>query len=226
MLITSSTPLMKEPSFTGANKPRDGWFASLAYRSRARVPQDEQSLNRLIEGSQARNKAQAITGQLVYDQQRFFQWIEGPADELSALWDSIKRDDRHGDIEVLGNQQIPARFFGDWSMKLATKQAASESPKPPGTQEPVLRELIDKVVIPQLARRHSADVVKTLRPAPHAKVMELAKLLISTDANAALQLFDELHAAVPAANQFYASVIEPAARCLGDFWKTDQDHEY
>jgi Sensors of blue-light using FAD len=226
MLITSSTPLLKEPSFTGANKPRDGWFASLAYRSRARVPQDEQSLNRLIEGSQLRNQAQAITGQLVYDDQRFFQWLEGPADELAVLWDSIKHDSRHSDIEVLGNQQIPARFFGDWSMKLATKNAMADNPKPPGMQEPVLQELIKNVVIPQLAARHLAEPKKTIRPAPHAKVMELAKLLISADANAALQLFEELHLAVPSLNQFYSSVIEPAARCLGDFWKTDQCSEF
>jgi Sensors of blue-light using FAD len=226
MLITSSTPLSKEPNFGGSHKPPDGWFSSLAYRSRARAPQNRSSLARLVEGSQARNKVHGITGQLVYEDQRFFQWLEGPAEEVAKLWSSIKHDERHGDIEVLGNQQIPARFFGDWSLKLDIDPIQFDPVRPATAQEPVLQDLIKNVVIPQLAARHSADPKKVLRPAAHPRVMELAKLLISTDPAAALNLFDDIHLAVPSLNQFYASVIEPTARALGDFWKTDQCTEF
>jgi Sensors of blue-light using FAD len=226
MLITSSTPLSREPVFGGGHRSSDGWLSSLAYRSKARTPQDHSSLSRLVESSQARNKAHDITGQLVYEDQRFFQWLEGPAEEVARLWNSIKQDDRHGDIEVLGNQEIPARFFGDWSLKLEINPGTINMPKTASTEEPVLQELIKNIVIPQLAARHSADPKKTIRPVAHPRVMELAKLLISNDPSSALQLFEDIHSAVPSLNQFYASVIEPTARALGDFWKTEQCTEF
>jgi Sensors of blue-light using FAD len=221
MLITSSQPLSREPTFgTSANVP-GAWLTSLAYRSRARKPQDQSSLDRLVEGSQIRNREHSITGQLTYQDQRFFQWIEGPGDEVKKLWESIKQDERHSDIEVLGNQQIPARFFGDWNMKLEINSGDFSISKPSVQAKPVLQELVKKVVIPQLVARHSGEAKKLAPPKAHKQVNELANLLIANDANAALQLFAEIHSQVPLLDQFYLTVIEPTARALGDFWMAE-----
>jgi hypothetical protein len=226
MLITSNTPLSQEPTFGGSGKNPDGWISSLAYRSRARRPQTDIELKRLVEASQERNRSKSITGQLIYEDQRFFQWIEGPGDELKDLWESIKRDPRHSDIEVLGNQQIPARFFGNWNLLLATPfqvPSVTGPALPPGA---LLPDLIKSVVIPQLAAKHAAKPKKVLSLAAHPRVAEFTKLLIATDANAALEMFKELHLAVPDLLAFYGSVIEPTARMLGDLWHSDECTEF
>jgi hypothetical protein len=235
MLITSSTPLAGEPTFGGpngsggagsSNGSANGWVASLAYRSRAKKPQTDSELAVLVQASQQRNRERSITGQLIYEDQRFFQWIEGPGDQLKDLWESIKRDPRHTDIEVLGNQQIPARFFGDWNLLLATKFEGPQNSKSTVKVDELLPDLIKNLVIPKLAAKHASKPKKILSVAPHTRVSELARLLIAADASAALQLFNELHESVSDLPSFYSSVIEPTARCLGDAWQAGDCSEF
>jgi hypothetical protein len=235
MLITSSTPLTGEPTFGGPNgygssskssSSSNGWLASLAYRSRARKPQSARELEVLVQSAQARNRERSITGQLIYEDQRFFQWIEGPGDQLQGLWESIKRDPRHTDIEVLGNQQIPARFFGDWNLLLATKFEGPQNAKSTVQSDELLPDLIKNLVIPKLAARHAAKPKKVLSVPAHPRVQELAKLLTASDVSAALQLFNELHESVADLPLFYGSVIEPTARCLGDAWQSGDCTEF
>jgi hypothetical protein len=235
MLITSSTPLIGEPSFGGpngsggagsSNGSSNGWVASLAYRSRAKKPQTDRELAVLVQASQQRNRERSITGQLIYEDQRFFQWIEGPGDQLKDLWEAIKRDPRHTDIEVLGNQQIPARFFGDWNLLLATKFEGPQNAKSSVKVDELLPDLIKNLVIPKLAAKHAAKPKKILTTPAHPRVNELAKLLIAADASAALQLFNELHDLVTDLPVFYSSVIEPAARRLGDAWQSGDCSEF
>jgi Sensors of blue-light using FAD len=235
MLITSSTPLTGEPNFDGpngsggagsSNGSSNGWVASLAYRSRAKKPQTDRELAVLVQASQQRNRERSITGQLIYEDQRFFQWIEGPGDQLKDLWEAIKRDPRHTDIEVLGNQQIPARFFGDWNLLLATKFEGPQNAKSSAKVDELLPDLIKNLVIPKLAAKHASKPKKILSTPAHPRVDELAKLLIAADASAALQLFNELHDLVTDLPAFYSSVIEPAARKLGDAWQTGECSEF
>jgi Sensors of blue-light using FAD len=235
MLITSSTPLEGEPSFGGpngtggagsSNGSSNGWVASLAYRSRAKKPQTDRELGVLVQASQQRNRERSITGQLIYEDQRFFQWIEGPGDQLKELWEAIKRDPRHTDIEVLGNQQIPARFFGDWNLLLATKFEGPQNAKTSVKADELLPDLIKNLVIPKLAAKHAAKPAKILSTPAHPRVDELSKLLIAADASAALQLFNELHDLVTDLPVFYSSVIEPAARKLGDAWQSGDCSEF
>jgi hypothetical protein len=227
MLITSSTPLTGEPNFGGSNNGApNGWVASLAYRSRAKKPQTDRELAVLVEASQERNRDRSITGQLIYEDQRFFQWIEGPGAQLQELWESIKRDPRHTDIEVLGNQQIPARFFGDWNLLLATKFDGAQNSKSAVTADELLPDLIKNLVIPKLAAKHASKPKKVISAQAHPRVQEFAKLLIAADASAALQLFSELHEAVADLPMFYNSVIEPTARCLGDAWQSGDCSEF
>jgi Sensors of blue-light using FAD len=235
MLITSSTPLAGEPSFGGpngsggagsSNGSSNGWVASLAYRSRAKKPQTDRELAVLVQASQQRNRERSITGQLIYEDQRFFQWIEGPGDQLKDLWEAIKRDPRHTDIEVLGNQQIPARFFGDWNLLLATKFEGPQNAKSSVKVDELLPDLIKNLVIPKLAAKHAAKPKKILSTPAHPRVDELAKLLTTADASAALELFNELHEQVTDLPVFYSSVIEPAARRLGDAWQSGDCSEF
>lgn len=110
-----------------ATADRSTWFSTLTYRSRAVAPMSELELHRLLRAAQIRNRAEGITGLVIYDSGRFFQWLEGPAEGLARVWDSVSRDPRHTGIEILGNQPTAERFFGDWDLKLSNRGAQADA---------------------------------------------------------------------------------------------------
>jgi hypothetical protein len=224
MLITSNRPLDGEPVF-GTGNAGNGTISSLAYRSRSRSAQTSQELTRLVGDSQERNRACGITGQLIYDNQRYFQWLEGPGEHLQQLWESIKRDNRHSDIEVLGNQQIPARFFSGWNLKLTTKFEANE-PSGSNPLESSLPSLIKNLVIPQLAAKHAKTPKKKITPPPHRRVKELAGYFVAIDPHLALDVFAEIKSEIEDLNLFYGSVVEPTARNLGDMVHSNECSDF
>ena len=98
---------------------------SLVYHSRASRPMSETDLDQLQREAAARNRAEGLTGLMIYDEGRFFQWLEGPEASLEKIWSSIQRDPRHGAIDVLGRSPAPIRCFGDWDMRLSTRSLAA-----------------------------------------------------------------------------------------------------
>ena len=95
-------------------------LSTMVYRSRAVRPLSALDLYRLSQAAQTRNRALSITGLVLYDDSHFFQWLEGPRDSLARVMRSILNDVRHTDIQILHDQPIADRCFGDWSMRLAT----------------------------------------------------------------------------------------------------------
>ena len=71
-----------------------------------------------------RNTAAGVTGMLLYLRGSFFQVIEGPADLVHGLYETISADQRHHRIRLLLDQPISHRSFADWSMGLARLDAA------------------------------------------------------------------------------------------------------
>jgi hypothetical protein len=132
--------------------------STVVYRSRAVAPLSAPELLHLTTTAQNRNKREAITGLMLYDDQRFFQWLEGPPDSVERVMGSIRNDRRHTEIEVLNDRTSPGRRFGDWAMKLAI----------PHPDEPTLQ---DHVIEPP------PDVVETLRKRPDAAPALLLKLV-------------------------------------------------
>jgi hypothetical protein len=94
-------------------------LSTIVYHSKAAVQFAELDLLYLLAGSRARNRAEGITGVLVFDRDTFFQWIEGPNLPLQRVWNSIRKDPRHQDIQVLADLSIPTRVFHDWHMQFA-----------------------------------------------------------------------------------------------------------
>jgi hypothetical protein len=97
-------------------------LAAVVYRSHAVRPLSPLQLDELTLAAQARNRCESITGLMVYADNCFFQWIEGPADSLDRIMHSIRHDPRHTDIEILNSQFVSQRSFADWSMKLALRE--------------------------------------------------------------------------------------------------------
>jgi hypothetical protein len=94
-------------------------LAAVVYRSVADRRLSPARLGELLDAARARNAEENLTGLLLYDGERFVQWLEGPADGLHRVWTSIQADGRHADIELLGTPRLPVRLFRSWDMGLA-----------------------------------------------------------------------------------------------------------
>ena len=111
---------------TPQQAPREA-LTTVVYRSTAVADMTPPALTALTSDARARNSREAITGLMLYDDGHFFQWLEGPPDNVDGLMHSIRRDPRHTGIEVLNNQSVQARRFGGWDMQLAAPSVATSA---------------------------------------------------------------------------------------------------
>jgi hypothetical protein len=95
-------------------------LSKVVYRSRAVKSLSPPELHDLTSSSQVRNNRDGITGLMLYDNERFYQWLEGPAENVGRLMGSICNDARHTDVEILDKAEAESRTFAGWGMKLAT----------------------------------------------------------------------------------------------------------
>jgi hypothetical protein len=70
----------------------------------------------IVSRARERNARQDISGFLMFDRHRYYQILEGETALVDALYDRIKTDPRHTNIETLHRQEITKRGFPDWSM--------------------------------------------------------------------------------------------------------------
>lgn len=70
----------------------------------------------ILETSRRRNRANDITGLLIFDGKRFLQVIEGPYEAIETTFTRIARDPRHRALVKLATRHVEAREFGRWSM--------------------------------------------------------------------------------------------------------------
>jgi hypothetical protein len=252
-------------SSAGANDGRPAArLSTVVYRSHAVADMSPPDLHELTRASQARNGREAITGLMLYDDGSFFQWLEGPPDSVDRVMTSIYRDPRHTCIEVLNNQLVKARTFGDWSMKLATTGPTAQAwrddvielprdiveglRKRPKAAPALLTQLVEPLAAEDDAadpsnkdntdreklNENTAALLKNVilsivfprmgiggQPEPNARAADLAELLIGADQAAALELVRELQGTARSPDRLYTTLLEPAARNLGDMWCED-----
>lgn len=171
---------------------------TLTYRSRATAPLSESQLDELQHRAAARNRSEGVTGMMVYNDDRFFQWLEGPPASIARIWSSISRDPRHVDIEAISVHTAPSRLFANWSLKLTT-----------GHGDPWIDEI-------SAARMSSTNVAAE----------QLAALVIATEPNEARRLLNAAYAEFRSISAVIEILIEPTARRLGDLWADDDCGEY
>jgi methanogenic corrinoid protein MtbC1 len=242
MSTLGSSTLRGGPAAAAADETGATWLSTLVYSSRAVAPMSEPELYQLRQEASARNRAESITGMLIYDNGRFFQWLEGPAEALARVWASIRDDARHTDIEVVGEQRTPVRFFGDWDLKLAKRPARTQDagrpmldpvddhyrrPKPLAHTGEAGGAFEGAAVVPHLVAsqgftRHRFGFA----PAADPCVAELAGLLTAADPEAAFELIEDLQARAGSVTALYGSLFEPVARVLGDRWGADDCSEF
>ena len=76
----------------------------------------EEDLVSLLNQSRARNKRHRITGMLLFREGHFMQVLEGEEASVMKIFNDIRRDYRHKNVDVLREEYIQFRDFPDWTM--------------------------------------------------------------------------------------------------------------
>ena len=176
---------------------RGGPLTTLCYQSRAPGEPGSDELDDLLTDARDRNRRLGVTGMLVYEGDRFFQWLEGPSEALGGLWTSINRDSRHREVELLGEGVTPVRLFSGWDLRFLDRRAAAVA----AGQTP-------EDAAPAAARPESAPA-------------ELARLALDGDGEGMAALLRGREGAEPGADGSCRALFEAAAHQLGDWWCED-----
>jgi len=116
---------MNLPAHPPGDEPRSGFgvptLYNLVYCSRATLGVDNAAVDGIIATARRHNPANGITGMLVFGGGIFFQWLEGPRDNVTQLMASIKKDPRHDQVvELSATEEARERLFPDWDMELVS----------------------------------------------------------------------------------------------------------
>jgi hypothetical protein len=140
-------------------------------------------LHWLTQVAQARNREEGITGLIVYHEDVFYQWLEGPRDSVARVMESIRHDRRHTDLEILSDQRMSLRAFTGWPMKLATSQERSAPWQLDAIDAParLMRELQEHpdfapAVLMKMRHAGDADADRHALPAQSGRQLRLVDL--------------------------------------------------
>lgn len=101
----------------------------IVYCSRAARPDLAlQALAEILAVSDRNNRRDGLTGVLLISKGRFFQVLEGAAQDLDRTMNRIRLDPRHHDVEVVSRGPIQSRRFGEWAM-VAARITPSQQPE-------------------------------------------------------------------------------------------------
>lgn len=92
---------------------------NVVYCSRATAGIDAAAVDRIIATSHRNNPRWGITGMLVFGEDIFFQWLEGPRASIEHLMALLRSDARHEQIIMLSEvEESRERLFPQWDMEL------------------------------------------------------------------------------------------------------------
>lgn len=90
----------------------------LVYASRSLIDPErrDEELKSIFAVARAHNGSVAVTGALYISTDRFVQILEGERDVVQSLYQSIRKDPRHDQVELAHQGPVDYRVFGAWSM--------------------------------------------------------------------------------------------------------------
>lgn len=89
----------------------------IIYRSLASPGLDRVETFRLVYQARVANEARGLSGFLLHIDDRFLQVLEGETWKLFAAFETIRRDVRHREVEVIDERSISHAAFGAWRMR-------------------------------------------------------------------------------------------------------------
>lgn len=92
----------------------------ISYVSLARKTPKESDLQKMLVEARNQNKANKITGSLLYRDGTYVQVFEGPRTATEKLYQKIQTDDRHHQVVTLFRRPTRKRYFKDWTMAYRT----------------------------------------------------------------------------------------------------------
>jgi Sensors of blue-light using FAD len=113
----------------------------IVYTSDAAATWHSDELLGLLMRAAAANEGRDVTGLLLFEYGVFAQCIEGPCEEVDALWRKVQKDQRHENVLLLKREALTSRWFPDWRMGLASDLA--ETLQIEGWCPPVRGKLVD-----------------------------------------------------------------------------------
>jgi hypothetical protein len=90
----------------------------LLYASYANKVFTEEQLKELLIAAVANNQRFDITGMLLHIDSKFIQLLEGPKQNVLALYQKIQDDDRHSKVATILEGPASERSFPSWNMGL------------------------------------------------------------------------------------------------------------
>jgi hypothetical protein len=98
----------------------------LLYCSRS-VDTSDAAIESILSQARQHNPVSGITGILCYGGGIFLQAIEGGRMQVSELFGTIQRDQRHRDVALLHYEEIAERRFGGWTMGMVNVSKLNHS---------------------------------------------------------------------------------------------------
>lgn len=95
-------------------------FMQIVYESLASDSLGEEEVLDILRKSQVRNNQAHVSGILVFCGGRFLQFLEGPPDQVEALYERIERDPRHHELRVLSRTDGEKLLMPTWAMAYAS----------------------------------------------------------------------------------------------------------
>ena len=89
---------------------------ALVYRSKAIPGFGRVQIQEMLKKARLYNSEQGITGCLLFHEGEFLQYLEGNQIRVLRLFDRIKNDPRHTDMELISHGERPERWFKNWEM--------------------------------------------------------------------------------------------------------------
>jgi hypothetical protein len=174
-------------------------ISTLTYQSRSSRPPNPADFLTLLTKAKTRNRAVGLTGMLLLNEDRYFQWLEGPSDAVSQVWASIQNDARHSEVELLSRENASQRLFGDWDMKF---------------------------VCPNHAFSAACDPLSSRLALPKALIEAAAKFALDQRAEALGSGIEDILRMGYDVPSVYSDLIQPAAHLLGDWWMDDRCSDF
>ncbi len=89
---------------------------AVAYVSTAVAGLTLADLDHLLVDARAHNSLEGVTGVLLHDGQRFFQYFEGPEEGVARIYARIRDSRMHVGLEELRNGPAEQLYFTRWHM--------------------------------------------------------------------------------------------------------------
>ncbi len=91
-------------------------LSQLVYVSTRKPNCTAEEIDKILDACKKNNPLLKITGVLLFSETKFIQLVEGEAKVIMALYDKIKKDNRHSNTVMISYNPIAEKSFPSWHM--------------------------------------------------------------------------------------------------------------